>query len=1013
LRSGERLLWASAASGTVGYSQWVSVLVVLGFFFVIGPISGAASLLSHLALQDTPIAGLAVVPAVIAPVVVIALLIGAWALPRTRLTHFLTSERLISRNLFGGHTEFPLNQIVGIERLVVVYRTRYGVREVVTDRVVIKLDRGRTAYFGPSKQIDRVEDLIDNGVLTRWVDLNTLPAVALTHLPAPSTPAETHDGFFVCPTSRSHGDLYGPLFVGPRVIVRITEELPFHMLGRLYTTLAGAVDGEAAELLLFEVVRKSTTGHFIELPRASTDFAFDGGKVALIGEVGQRVDLTLSTEEAQRLRTYAARPIPEVSGPLSLTGLLQGKPAVAAAARPVEATTEPVADQGYRASPEVVAEPPRTYAPDIEDPTATESAARTLHLAALSISDKNELVHALASDRRLLFAPARFFAEHRALVLLALFTPFITFVAVSASFGVPCSPRQDWAWILAYATGLAAPIGLLVGYVHQLIVARTLPFAAGVYALPRDLVIARGRSLRVVPFAQVAAIGSSKALLSKYAELTFWIEGEPSESCWVEATLLEDLVPKLEAAQKAAGEPATDRRDPMAPLRRSGALSKGDQARPKGSGPQVALAGIAIALLVGGAIFPLRNRLSDADALSRAMGDPDSLRCYMEHDGLETDRVRDEIIPHDVYLWAQREGSANAFSDYLEAYPDGADAAAARTEREVVAWSSARRDIWSLTAFVANYPDSVHVAEARTLMPALALAGAREHDDIDSFNSVIAGYPGTPEAEEATRLRHVRYANALEALANRGSRRELLAFFERLFAHLEAHPGGEVRVRFRAPATVALEALDAEVTRRNRADVEPIALAFQTRSNRVRETMVYDRLRRGFAEFADPDVLPLGHGVGLPWRMSEPDIDARVALDRELGSTEEELAALEAMLLEQNDPPTEVPEIRIDYAVVPTGDVYVLETVGYDRYGTYGVPDAPRRFAGFRMDFVVELRLAGEPDRPSMRFSVAPPESLPVDRSREDPSSRAIYDLLATAAFDQLGEQLARALYGQ
>ncbi len=1026
LRSGERLLWASKASGVTGHSQWVGFLAVFGFFFVLGPISGGMSLLTHALLDDTPLEMLAMLPALLAPFAVIALLLVAWALPRTRLSYFLTSERLIYRKLFGGHGEIALRDIRGIRRLVVVYRSRYGTREVITDRVVIELSSGRTETFGPSKEIGRVEDLIDNGVLTRWVDLDTLPAVALTDLPAPPTPAETHEGFFVCPTSRSHGDLYGPVFVGPRVIVRITEELPFHMLGRLYTTLAGAVDGEAAELALFEIVRKSTTGHFTELPRASTDLAFDGNKVALIGEVGQQLDLTLSPEAAKRLRAYAARPLPAVSGPLSLTGRLQGKPDVApSVAKAASAAPDAPRPEGapppepvtYRAQ----REPERPRAPDLEDPTATESGARTLSLSALSKSDTKELEQALKSDRRLLFAPTRFFAEHRALAMVAILTPIATLGALAVRFGDPCSPSQEWGWIVAYALGLAAPFALLVAYVRQLLAARSLPFEAGVYVLPRELIIARGPALRVVPLAQVAAIGSSKPLpLASHGELTFWIEGEPSESCFVPGSALEDLVPSLEAAQKAATQPpegnARERRDPFEGLRRSDALSKAETARPRRGMGLAALVGVGAALLVGGLLFPLRNQLSDAAAFAAAMDDQEALRCYADHGGSEAERVEREIIPHAAYLAAQREGTVNALYAFIEAYPDAADAPAARIEREALAWESARRDIWSLTAFVAGYPDSEHVAEARTLMPGLALANAREHDDIDSFNSVIEGYPGTPEADEATRLRHVRYGNALEALRTRGSRRELLAFFEQLFGYLEAHPGREVRVRFRAPATTALEALDLEVRRRNRVDIEPIAPAFMARANRVRETMVYDRLRRGFAEFADPDVLPLAHGVGLPWRMSDADIRERLAAERDLGSSDDELAALDRMLHEQNDPAAEHPEIRIDYSVVPTGDVYVLETIGFGGYGGYGAPIEPRRFAGFRMDFVVELRLPdalGETPRPTMRFSVEPPESLPVDRGSSESSSRAMYDLLATAAFDQLGEQLARALYGQ
>jgi hypothetical protein len=68
------------------------------------------------------------------------------------------------------------------------------------------------------------------------------------------------------------------------------------------------------------------------------------------------------------------------------------------------------------------------------------------------------------------------------------------------------------------------------------------------------------------------------------------------------------------------------------------------------------------------------------------------------------------------------------------------------------------------------------------------------------------------------------------------------------------------------------------------------------------------------------------------------------------------------------------------------------------------------------MDFTVEMRLpvpeGGEAPAPvTLRFSVAPPETLPFGTPTER-STAEVYELLATAAFDGLSAELSRAFFG-
>lgn len=306
------------------------------------------------------------------------------------------------------------------------------------------------------------------------------------------------------------------------------------------------------------------------------------------------------------------------------------------------------------------------------------------------------------------------------------------------------------------------------------------------------------------------------------------------------------------------------------------------------------------------------------------------------------------------------------------------------------------------------------------MLPGLALENARSADDCATYANVVRSYPGTPEAEEATRLRHARYEGALASLTARGGQARTLEFFRQLFAHLEAHEEAEVLVRFRAPSASTLSALDELLARQNGPGVEPIAPAFTASRARTRETIVYDRLRDAFAEVAPRDVLPLDHGMRLPEVLTEQQIAERLAAESDFGASTEELEALAARLHEDNDPPVLGPEIRIDYEVVPTGDLFVLETrplFDDPRFGGVGAELPPdRRFAGFRVDFDVRMRLPAPeggvaPAPVTLRFSVAPPETLPLGTPTER-STAEVYELLATAAFDRLSAELSRAFFG-
>lgn len=305
LEPGERLIWKSRASGVVGYDQWVSLVLVLASLPLFGlcmlPISLVYARFDSIAAVLSVLTQLGGSLLCASPWLVFA---AVWALPKTRDSYFLTDRALIQRTLRGGVERIPLNTLEMAQRYVALYRGRYGPIEVVTDRLRGQDRDGREFYFGPSKQIDYVLDLLEYGVFGDFIDLSMQPSV--DGVPAP---AEARTDLFLCSRTRTDGDLYGPLFIGPTRVVRLTEMLSGQLLGRLYTTLGQAVEGQDAEAHLAQILHNPGAGHYTDLKRADCRFTLDGNTLAIRTDAGASHIMDVSAEDADRLRLFLKRSV--------------------------------------------------------------------------------------------------------------------------------------------------------------------------------------------------------------------------------------------------------------------------------------------------------------------------------------------------------------------------------------------------------------------------------------------------------------------------------------------------------------------------------------------------------------------------------------------------------------------------------------------------------------------------------------------------------------------------------
>ena len=295
LEEGERVVWEGRHTGITGASQ----------LWWLGAVGAGLGLMGLFSLPFLFMASLGAVELVVAvgqqlvcslPGIAMALW---WLVPRRRVSLALTDRRLLSRSPTGAWASIWLKRLTGAQRYVAVYQTRHGPREVVTDRLELLVGPQRVLW-GPTKDADFLLDLLEHAVLsgTRWIDLAMLP-----DLRGKPAPGEIRTDAFLCATSRTEGDLYGPLFIGQSKIVRITETLSGEQLGRLYTLFGDPAQDPVAAME--KILSHPATGHFVALDRTRVRPLLDRTRLEVRGDGGE-MTLDLSSPDADRLRTFLA-----------------------------------------------------------------------------------------------------------------------------------------------------------------------------------------------------------------------------------------------------------------------------------------------------------------------------------------------------------------------------------------------------------------------------------------------------------------------------------------------------------------------------------------------------------------------------------------------------------------------------------------------------------------------------------------------------------------------------------
>ncbi len=191
-----------------------------------------------------------------------------------RPVFFMTNKHLIDAGIFFKQ-KIPLASIRGCKRHVQEVRTRFGFERILTDKVQL-LTGGQTVTFGPVLDFEALWELIHHAVLGNTIQISALPA--LDGSPAPAE--KRNDVLFILST-KTEGDVYGPLLIGPTKIIRFTEKLPSLLERILLTVAAEQISAYEMEAYMLQLVKHPHARHSTVIERDMTAASIQGNELAL------------------------------------------------------------------------------------------------------------------------------------------------------------------------------------------------------------------------------------------------------------------------------------------------------------------------------------------------------------------------------------------------------------------------------------------------------------------------------------------------------------------------------------------------------------------------------------------------------------------------------------------------------------------------------------------------------------------------------------------------------------
>jgi hypothetical protein len=228
-------------------------------------------------------------------------------------------------------------------------------------------------------------------------------------------------------------------------------------------------------------------------------------------------------------------------------------------------------------------------------------------------------------------------------------------------------------WALAIYAGLAAVSVIAVfNALAARARAKVMPFPAGIYLFPANVIDAREHVLRVHPLDEL------KSITPRGSELVATFRGARFAFPVADPSRVPEALQALESARERVSVPLDARErqrlDPLAPPSVASPLAPEipRTRTPPGWERQRVLLGVAIGAAFGVGLFFVRNILSDAAMLRWARGRDDvaSYRSYLERGRRHRDAVSTVHLPRAALREAMAKSSVEAIDAFTREFPE-------------------------------------------------------------------------------------------------------------------------------------------------------------------------------------------------------------------------------------------------------------------------------------------------------------------------------------------------------
>ncbi len=581
-------------------------------------------------------------------------------------------------------------------------------------------------------------------------------------------------------------------------------------------------------------------------------------------------------------------------------------------------------------------------------------------------------------------------------ILLALMSIGGALFVLTVEFGSTWSVKQGPAWLILYGAAFFLLMLAVVGFIRRIKMNSALPFKAGTYVFPLDVVVATSKDLQIIPMADLTSVQPVHHYrngMYTHTAFHFHFAGGRAFSftsgnkAYAESQLgmLRQSQQQLDDAIARKDMYALAALDPFFELRMNSWAEVPQQPDNLFAGeiPAWMTKGWAFGLafmVLAAPVWFVRNMLSDEAAFKELKRRTETELAKPPPSTASTSSYSSSgYSPYyygsiDTYEWENYIDKGGRHSDEVK------NVWLAKLE---LAKAKQQGTPEAIQTFLSKYPGSTVEAEAQqAYKDALhdQFTKAKDLKTVAALRDFMTKYPSADDVPQAKKEIHALFDHTLADFRPKANKKDptVIPFVESLVQYEETNNSPAVEVRFRRRSGASLAAADRILAADG--DVAAASSNFDAESMASREETMVKALQGAFSSVFPADVLPLKLGDPLPEK------------DKTL-------------------PEAKRPTIFVDYEVGWSGDTYVNKS-------------ETRRFVGIKIAFDTVMKTPNYDKSLAFKLTVLPPDRFTVSydtfsdplygsalKDTSGPADTQVYDIMALRAFDQLSTKLSEVFF--